>query len=85
MRLEGRGFNVADACEAAEVSRSAFHAWLDKGEGPTVAEWDESLLIDQIHELHAASTGTYGEPRMTAELADKGGVHRAHRRPGGSW
>jgi putative transposase len=39
-----------------------------------VAEWDEVLLIDQIRALHAASNGTYGEPRMTAELADKGWV-----------
>ena len=71
---KAEGFNVADACEAAGVSRSSFYAWLHKGEGPTVAEWDEALLIDQIRELHAASNGTYGEPRMTAELADKGWV-----------
>ena len=32
---KAEGFNVADACDAAEVSRSAFYAWLDRGEGPT--------------------------------------------------
>jgi putative transposase len=76
---KAEGFNVAAACEAAEVSRSAFYAWLERGEGPTGAEWDEAHLIDQIRELHAASNGTYGEPRMTAELADKGWVFNRKR------
>ena len=71
---KAEGFNVIDACDAAGVSRSAFYAWLDKGEGPTEREWDEAQLINQIRDLHAASGGTYGEPRMTAELADKGWV-----------
>jgi len=71
---KAEGFNVVDACDAAGVSRSAFYAWLDKGEGPTEAEWDEAHLIDEIRELHAASDGTYGEPRMTAELVEKGWV-----------
>ena len=56
------------------MSRSAFYAWLDQGEGPTERDWDEALLINQIRDIHTASTGTYGEPRMTAELADKGWV-----------
>lgn len=71
---KAEGFNVTDACDAAEVSRSAFYAWLDKDESPTDAEWDEALLINQIRDLHRASDGTYGEPRMTAELVDKGWV-----------
>jgi putative transposase len=71
---KAEGFNITDACDAAEVSRSAFYAWLEKGEGPSERDWDEALLIDQIRGLHAASNGTYGEPRMTAELAGKGWV-----------
>jgi putative transposase len=70
---KAEGFNVVDACAAAGVSRSAFYA-LGQGEGPTERERDEALLIDQIRELHTASNGTYCEPRMTAELADKGWV-----------
>jgi transposase InsO family protein len=30
------------------------------------------MLINQIRDLHAASNGTYGEPRITAELAREG-------------
>jgi putative transposase len=71
---KAEGFNVTDACEAARVSRSAFYAWLERPAGPTAAEWDEAHLINQIVDIHAASTGTYGEPRITAELADQGWV-----------
>ena len=71
---KAEGFNVTDACAAAEVSRSAFYAWQAADQGPTARDWDEALLINQIRELHAASNGTYGEPRMTAELADNGWV-----------
>ena len=69
---KAEGFHVTDACAAAGVSRSSFYAWLQQGEGPTEHDWDEARLIDQIRDIHAASAGTYGEPRMTAELADKG-------------
>lgn len=71
---KAEGFNVTDACDAADVSRSSFYAWLKRGEGPPNAEWDEAHLINEIHGIHRDSNGTYGEPRMTAELADKGWV-----------
>lgn len=69
---KAEGFDIVAACDAAGVSRSAYYAWLERGEGPTAAEWDEALLINQIRDLHAASDGTSGEPRITAELARQG-------------
>jgi putative transposase len=39
--------------------------------GPAVAEWDEARLINGIVDIHRVSSGTCGEPRITAELADK--------------
>jgi putative transposase len=68
------GFDVVAACGAAGMSRSALYAWLERGEGPTEHKWDEARLIDQIRDIYHESTGTYGEPRMTAELAEKGWV-----------
>jgi putative transposase len=64
-------------------SRSAYHAWPERGEGPTEAAWDEALLIDQIRDLHAASDGTSGKPCITAELARKGWTvnHKRVERP----
>jgi putative transposase len=69
---KAEGFDIVAACDAAGVSRSAYYAWLERGEGPTAAEWDEALLINQIRDLHATSDGTSGEPRITAELARQG-------------
>jgi putative transposase len=69
---KAEGFNVNAACDAAGVSRSAFYAWLERPAGPTEAEWDEAHLTNQIVDIHRASAGTYGEPRITAELADQG-------------
>jgi putative transposase len=69
---KAEGFDISAACDAAGVSRSAYYAWLERGEGPTDAEWDQAHLINQIRELHAASNGTSGEPRITAELSRKG-------------
>jgi putative transposase len=69
---KAEGFEIVAACEAAGVSRSAYYAWLEQGEGPTGREWDEAHLIDQIRDLHRESNETSGEPRITAELARKG-------------
>ena len=71
---KAEGFDIVAACDAAVVSRSAYYVWLERGEGPTDAEWDEAHLIDQIRDLHAASDGTSGEPRITAELVRAGWV-----------
>jgi putative transposase len=69
---KAEGFNVNAACDAAGVSRSAFYAWHERPDGPTLAEWDEAHLIDEIVDIHRASSGTYGEPRITIELEEKG-------------
>ncbi|GGI02489.1 IS3 family transposase [Egicoccus halophilus] len=79
---KAEGFNVNAACDAAGVSRSAFYAWLERPAGPTEAEWDEAHLTNQIRDIHAASDGTYGEPRITAELVARGGWSTASAPPG---
>jgi transposase InsO family protein len=70
--MKAEGFPVAAACEAAEVSTSAFYDWLARSGGPTLAEWDEALVVNEIHRVHDELDDTYGSPRMTAELADRG-------------
>ena len=58
------------ACEAAEISSSAYYDWLAReGCRPDLtAELDEAHLINHIHDIHAESDSTYGSPRMTEEL-----------------
>jgi transposase InsO family protein len=65
-------FPVAQLCEVAGVSRSAFYAWRAKGPGPSDALWEEALLADQVFDVWAASKGRYGSPRVTEALWKQG-------------
>jgi len=52
------------------VSRSGYYAWRGRGPGRRAAA-DERLQVE-IAAVHAASRGTYGAPRIRAELAARG-------------
>ena len=72
---KAEGFPTTMACRVAQVSRQAFYDWRGRAAaGPTDAEIDEARLVDEIREIHAEHDGTYGEPRMTPELAGRGWV-----------
>lgn len=71
---KAEGFPITMACKVAEVSRQAFCDWRAKRAGPTDAERAEAELVAAMHEIHAESDATYGQPRMTPELADRGFV-----------
>ena len=63
-------YPVATMCRLLGVSTSGYYAW--QGRAPsTRAESDEALL-DRIREIHRLSRGTYGAPRIHAELVDRG-------------
>ena len=67
------GFPVVAACQAAGVSASAFYAWAARCEQERrVAEQAEAELVAKIRSIHAESGGTYGSPRVTAELRRRG-------------
>jgi putative transposase len=67
------GFPVAAACQAAGVSTSAYYAWAAAGaQGPRDRDREETRLLREIRKIHARSRGTYGSPRMTAELRRRG-------------
>jgi transposase InsO family protein len=63
------GFAVAAACQAAGVTRSAYYAWT-AGAVHRAAErhLEEVRLVAEIRRIHARSGGTYGAPRVHAEL-----------------
>jgi transposase InsO family protein len=68
--------SVATACRLLEVSRSAFYA---NRAGPSRREVDDGELTAAITEIHTESGGTYGSPRVHAELADQGHRHGRKR------
>jgi transposase InsO family protein len=71
--MKAEGFPIAAACEVAEVSTSAYYGWVQKiSAGPSSAEWDEALVINEILDVHRHLDDTYGSPRMTTELKRRG-------------
>lgn len=72
---KAEGFPTVMACSVAEVSRQAFYDWrLRQSAGPTAAELAEVELVELMREIHTEFDGTYGAPRMTVELANRGRV-----------
>ena len=70
--MKAQGFPIEAACDAAEVSTSAYYDWAARTGGPSDAEWDEAHLVDEMLEIHAGLDDTYGSPRMTDELKRRG-------------
>jgi transposase InsO family protein len=58
-------------CRALEVSPAGLYAWRRRPR-PSPREERETELRGQIHEIHAASRGTYGSPRVHAQLEQQG-------------
>jgi transposase InsO family protein len=69
--------NVKRACELLEVSRSAFYQHV-RGE-QTPRQRVDAELTERITAVHAVSKGTYGAPRVHADLADAGLRHGRKR------
>ena len=53
-----------------EVSPSGFYAWRKRP--PSKREQEDEMLTQEIKKIHKGSKGTYGAPRIHAELAENG-------------
>ena len=69
--------NVKRACELMKVSRSAYYQHT-RGDRSPRRQVDQSL-IGRISAVHEASNGTYGAPRVHAELVATGHRHGRKR------
>lgn len=63
---EKANYSVSMLCKVLRVSRSGYYAWRDRS--PSRRERENATLIEQIREIHHRSRGTYGYPRVHAEL-----------------
>ena len=63
-------FSVAAMCRVLGVSESGYHAWAKRA--PSARARADAVLIERIGAFHAASHGTYGAPRIQADLRDVG-------------
>jgi putative transposase len=64
--LAADGVLVAVACRVLQVSASGYYEW--RGRPPSPRSLADAALITQIREIHTISRGTYGVPRVHAEL-----------------
>ncbi len=70
MRANQAFHSIAAMCRVLEVSTSGYYAWRTRLES-TRAKEDEKLQ-QRIKVIHTWSRGTYGAPRVHAELKDEG-------------
>lgn len=57
-------------CDLYAVSRSGYYKWRNRK--PSKRDEVDQALLPQIMEIHRMSKGTYGSPRIHAELQERG-------------
>ncbi|MBT2379214.1 IS3 family transposase [Streptomyces sp. ISL-111] len=67
-----RAFGVKRLCQVLEVARSSFYKWRTGRAARAARERADAALAERIRAVHAEWDGTYGRPRITAELRDDG-------------
>ena len=58
--------SVSHLCRVLGVARAGYYAWTSAP--PSARRRADALLAEQIRDIHARSRGTYGAPRVQAEL-----------------
>ncbi|MEW5659836.1 IS3 family transposase [Streptomyces cinereoruber] len=74
-----RRHGVERLCDILGLSRSSFYYWRHTAAARTARQNVEARLAARIHKVHQDSDGTYGAPRITAELRDEGGPAVNHK------
>lgn len=70
MKAHQASYRIATQCRLLGVSTSGYYAWHKRGTSArSRADHD---LLSKIREIHVHSRGTYGAPRVHAELAATG-------------
>lgn len=70
LKMAEEKIEVKISCETLEVSRSGFYAWKVRP-GPERAK-ENRILTEKMREVHQASRGTYGAPRLVQRLNAQG-------------
>ncbi|WP_407077412.1 IS3 family transposase [Streptomyces sp. SCSIO 30461] len=67
-----RAWSVKRLCHVLEVARSSFYKWRAGRQARAARERADTALAMRIRAVHTEWDGTYGRPRITAELRDEG-------------
>lgn len=70
MKAHQAEFSIAAMCRVLDVSTSGYYAWLKHA--PSKRDQDDAMLSEKIRAIHTRSRGTYGAPRIHADLRDEG-------------
>lgn len=76
--LAADGVRVAVACRVLRVSTSGYYEWRERP--PSARAVADQALTTQIQTIHGESRGTYGAPRVHAELRLGCGVRCGRKR-----
>ena len=63
-------YPIATMCRVLEVSTSGYYAWCKRP--PSARAERDARLKERIRKIHKKSDGTYGRPRVHAELQEAG-------------
>ena len=77
MSANRASYPVSTMCRVLGVSLSGYYAWASRP--PSARAKIDAALVERIGSIHAASHGTYGSPRVHAELREVG-VHVGKKR-----
>nr|AAO50182.1 putative transposase [Streptomyces violaceoruber] len=67
-----RRYGVKRLCTILGIARSSFYYWRRTAADRAARQAADARLADRIRAVHRESDGTYGVPRITAELRDAG-------------
>ena len=70
MRAHQAEFRITTMARVLGVSTSGYYAWLKRPR--SAREKSDTALVERMRAIHKRSRGTYGAPRIQAELADDG-------------
>lgn len=69
---------VSRLCRVLGVPRAGYYAW--KADRPSRRALEDAWLIGKVRKIHKASRGTYGAPRIHAELRLAQGIRVSRKR-----
>ena len=75
--LQEQGYRIGDLCAAFGISRSGYHR--ARTAAPSARACKDAQIAAELRALHCQSRGTYGRPRLTMALRQRGQRHSAKR------
>jgi len=65
-------YGVKRLCRILKLARSSYYYWRSTEAARAARDAADVALLERVKAVHATHDGSYGAPRITAELQDKG-------------